>query len=191
MDVDPKLVALLVVAVLVVVGIVVVMARKRKAALRQRFGGEYERAVRERGSEREAQNLLHEREKRVEKFNIRALDPAERQRYADRWRTVQAQFVDDPAGAVVDADETVASLMGARGYPMADFEQRAADLSVDHAHVVDNYRAAHAIALRHRQGKASTEDLRQAMIYYRSLFEDLLNGQKPGSVKPGSVKEVA
>ena len=184
MQMDPKMIVLIAVAIVVIVVVIAVaLAQRRKAALRQRFGGEYERAVRERGSEREAQALLQEREKRVEKFRIRQLDPAERQRYAERWHMVQSRFVDDPRGAVIDADDTVASLMGARGYPMADFEQRAADLSVDHAHVVDNYRAAHEIAVRHRQGQASTEDLRQAMIYYRSLFEDLLDGRKPSGIR--------
>ena len=184
MQVDPKILGLIVVAIVVIVVVIAVaMAQRRKAALRQRFGGEYERAVQERGSEREAQALLHEREKRVEKFHIRDLDDAERQRYANRWRVVQSRFVDDPRLAVIDADDTVASLMGVRGYPMADFEQRAADLSVDHAHVVDNYRAAHEIAVRHRQGQATTEDLRQAMIYYRSLFEDLLDGRRPGAIR--------
>ena len=118
MQVDPKIVALVVVAIPVVVVIGIVMAQRRKAALRQRFGGEYERAVRERGSEREAQTLLQQREKRVEKFHIRELDAAEREQYAARWRLVQSRFVDDPRGAVIDADDTVASLMGARGYPM-------------------------------------------------------------------------
>jgi hypothetical protein len=184
MQVDPKILGLIVVAIVVIaIVIAVAIAQRRKAALRQRFGGEYERAVRERGSESKAQAVLHERERRVEKFNIRRLDAAERQRYAERWRTVQSRFVDDPRGAVIDADDTVASLMGALGYPMADFEQRAADLSVDHAHVVDNYRAAHEIALRHRQGQATTEDLRQAMIYYRSLFDDLLDGRKSEAIR--------
>ncbi len=184
MQVDPKILGLIVLAIVVVIVVIAVAtAQRRKAALRQRFGGEYERAVRERGSEREAQAVLQEREKRVEKFHIRPLEPADRQRYAERWRIVQARFVDDPRGAVIDADDTVAALMGARGYPMADFEQRAADLSVDHAHVVDNYRAAHEIAIRHRQGQGTTEDLRQAMIYYRSLFEDLLDGRKPSAIK--------
>jgi hypothetical protein len=184
MQVDPKILTIVVVAVVALIAIaVVVTLQRRKAALRQRFGTEYERTVRERGSEREAQVVLQQREKRVEKFNIRRLEATERQKYAERWRTVQSRFVDDPRGAVIDADDTVASLMGARGYPMADFEQRAADLSVDHPHVVENYRAAHDIAVRHRQGQASTEDLRQAMIHYRSLFEDLLDGQKPGAIK--------
>ncbi len=183
MHVDPKILGLVVVVILALVAVVGVMMQRRRAALRQRFGPEYERTVRARGSEREAQALLQEREKRVEKFHIRNLDTAQRQQYADRWRTVQSRFVDDPRGAVIDADDAVVSLMGARGYPMADFEQRAADLSVDHPHVVENYRAAHEIAVRHRQGRATTEDLRQAMIYYRSLFEDLLDGRRPGAIR--------
>jgi len=184
MQVDPKILALVVVVIVVLSVIAVIIVQRRKAAaLRQRFGREYERTVRERGSEREAQALLQQREKRVQKFNIRKLDATERQQYAERWRIVQSRFVDDPRGAVVDADDTVASLMRSRGYPMADFEQRAADLSVDHPHVVDKYRAAHEISLRHRQGQASTEDLRQIMIYYRSLFEDLLDGRKPSSIR--------
>lgn len=180
---DPKIIVLVVVAILVIVAIAVVAMQRRKAALRQRFGSEYERAVKEEGSERRAQTLLEQRAKRVDKFHIRRLDAAERDQYAERWRMVQSRFVDDPKDAVVEADETVSSLMGAVGYPMADFEQRAADLSVDHAQVVDNYRAAHEIALLHRKGQASTEDLRQAMIYYRSLFEELLNGRKSDAVR--------
>lgn len=183
MPVDPKILAIIVVAILVIVALAIVAVQRRKANLRQRFGPEYDRAVRERGSEKEAQALLQQREKRVERFHIRTLDAAERQKYAERWRLVQSRFVDDPRGAVIDADDTVAALMGARGYPMADFEQRAADLSVDHPHVVNNYRAAHEIAVRHRQGQGTTEDLRQAMIYYRSLFEDLLDGRKPDTVR--------
>ena len=187
MHMDPKIVGLIVVVILVVAAAAMVIMQRRKAALRSRFGNEYERTVREHGSERQAVSVLHEREKRVEKFHIRKLDAAERDEYAARWYQVQSRFVDDPRGAVIDADDTVASLMGALGYPMADFEQRAADLSVDHAHVVDNYRAAHEIAVLHRKGQASTEDRRQAMIYYRSLFEDLLNGRKPEAIR----KEVA
>ncbi|MGB8889645.1 MAG: hypothetical protein WCC87_23175 [Candidatus Korobacteraceae bacterium] len=193
MHIDPKILALIVVVVLLLVAVFAAMLQRRKAALRRRFGPEYDRTVRQRGSEREAQALLQEREQRVEKFHIRQLDAIQRQQYADRWRTVQSRFVDDPKGAVIDADDAVISLMGARGYPMADFEQRAADLSVDHPHVVENYRAAHVIALRHRQGQATTEDLRQAMIYYRSLFEDLLDGHRLGAIgKPEAIRrEVA
>lgn len=178
---DPKiLIAIVVVIAVIVIVAAVMMKRRRETALRERFGPEYERAVRERGSERAAQDALAEREKRVSRFHIRDLSETERAQYADHWRRVQARFVDDPQGAVTDADESVGLLMGTRGYPMADFDQRAADLSVDHPRVVEHYRAAHAIALRHRAGQASTEDLRQAMIHYRSLFEDLLNGHRPG-----------
>lgn len=180
---DPKIIFLVVVAILVIVLIAIVAMQRRKAALRQRFGPEYDRALKEQGSERRAHALLEERAKRVEKFHIRKLDAAERDQYSERWRQVQARFVDDPREAVIDADDTVSSLMGALGYPMADFEQRAADLSVDHPRVVENYRAAHDIALLHRRGQASTEDLRQAMIYYRSLFEELLTGRKSDDIR--------
>jgi hypothetical protein len=182
-NVDPKIVGLIVAVVVVIAVIAAVMVQRRKAALRERFGPEYERTVRERGSERAAQATLAEREKRVEKFRIRELDPAERQKFEARWRQVQSQFVDDPKGAVNEADDALAALMGVRGYPMADFDQRAADLSVDYPLVVQNYRAARDIGIRHRKGQASTEDLRQAMIYYRSLFEELLSGHKLSSTR--------
>ena len=182
MQINSTLLAVIVIAVVVLVVLLVLYTRKRRSAeLRQRFGKEYEIAVRERGSEKAAEDELEARAKRVSKFNIRKLSAAERDRYSEHWRSVQARFVDDPKYAVVEADDTVTSLMAVRGYPMADFEQRAADLSVDHPRLVQNYRAAHEIAIRHRQGQANTEDLRQAMIYYRSLFEELLNGHKtPG-----------
>jgi len=182
-NIDPKILGIIVAAIVVIVIAALWATSRRKAALRQRFGPEYDRTVRERGSERAAQTLLAEREKRVDKFHIRDLDPAERERFDERWHTVQSRFVDDPRGAVIEADDTVQLLMATRGYPMSDFDQRAADLSVDHPHVVENYRAAHNISLRHRRGEASTEDLRQAMIHYRSLFEELLNSRKAGDRK--------
>ena len=188
MHTNTTLLVVIAAAALVVVAVAILVYQKRRGAgLRQRFGKEYDRAVRERGSEREAQAALERREKRVSRFNIRTLSAVERDRYAEKWRAVQSRFVDDPQGAVIEADDTVMSLMVAEGYPVSDFEQRAADLSVDHPHVVENYRAAHEIAVRHRKGRANTEDLRQAMIYYRSLFEDLLDRRKLGAVK----KEVA
>lgn len=179
MNVDPKIIGLIAVVIVAAAVVILLIVQRRKAALRQRFGPEYARTVREHGSERAAQSLLAEREKRVERFKIRELDPGERQKFDRRWREVQSQFVDDPKGAVSEADEALVSLMGARGYPIADFDQRAADLSVDHPQVVQNYRAARDISIRHRKGQASTEDLRQAMIYYRSLFDELLNGREP------------
>jgi len=175
---DPKIaIVVAVVVVVVVLAIVWMIARKRRTeALRQRFGPEYERTVREHGPGR-AETVLSEREKRVDRFQIRELAADEREKFVTEWRLVQSRFVDDPKRAVRDADQLVNQLMQSRGYPMSDFEQRAADISVDHPRVVDNYRAAHVIALRHQKGEASTEDLRNAIIYYRSLFDDLLQTQ--------------
>lgn len=171
---DPKQVIVVVVAVIAVLIIAWAVVRKQQTAkLRGRFGPEYDRAVREVGQTK-AESVLLEREKRVEKFPIRELSAEERERFVTEWRIVQSRFVDDPQGAVADADVLVNRLMQARGYPMSDFEQRAADISVTHPRVVDNYRAAHMIAVRHQQGQATTEDLRTAIIYYRSLFDELL-----------------
>lgn len=141
--------------------------------LQSRFGPEYRRTVEEIGDRRQAEAALHKREARVQKFDIRALTPEERARYTAAWRKTQAEFVDDPKNAVSRADELLGAVMSARGYPVSDFEQRSADLSVDYPSVVQNYRAGHDIALRHRRGEANTEDLRQAMIHYRALFDEL------------------
>jgi len=182
---DPKTLIIIVVAIAVLVVVAfVAMRRQRTAALQRRFGPEYERTVREHGPAR-AETVLLQREKRVEKLQLRELSAEERERLVTEWRTVQSRFVDDPKGAVNDADALVTQLMQARGYPMSDFEQRAADISVDHPRVVDNYRAAHEIALRHRRGEATTEDLRNALIYYRSLSDELLQ------TRPIERKEVA
>ncbi len=171
---DPKVVAVIIVAIIAVLVIVWAVARNRRTAkLRRTFGPEYDRTVRETGPQK-AEAVLLEREKRVEKFPIRELGAEERERFITEWRAVQLRFVDDPSSAVRQADLLVERLMQARGYPVTDFEQRAADISVAHASVVDNYRAAHQIALRYRQGQATTEDMRNAIIYYRSLFDELL-----------------
>ena len=181
---NPTTIVAIVVVIAAIVVVALLLARRNKVlALQRRFGKEYERTVRERGSEREAQAVLEQRQKRVAHLNIRKLSPAERDRYSQTWRVVQSRFVDDPKGAVIEGDDTVISVMKAQGYPMSDFAQRAADLSVDHPNVVQNYRAAHEIAVRHREGSVNTEDLRQAVIYYRSLFEELLNGRKPDGVR--------
>jgi hypothetical protein len=177
---DPKLIALAVVVLLVFVVGIALYVRKRKkttAELRDRFGPEYDRAVRQHGSERKAEAKLADRETRVEMLKIRDLDLAERERYVSQWQAVQSRFVDFPKGAVTEADELVCSLMQARGYPVTDFDQRAADISVDHPRVVENYRSAHNIALRLGRGEASTEELRTAMIHYRSLFDELVQSQ--------------
>lgn len=179
---DPKLIFVIAVVVIVVLAIAYAVARKRRTeALRDRFGPEYERAVRREGPGR-AESILQDRQKRVEKFPIRELEASERERFVSEWRSVQTRFVDDPKQSVRDGDALVTRVMQARGYPMSDFDQRAADLSVDHPRVVDNYRAAHEIALRHQRGEATTEDLRNAVIYYRSLFGDLLE-TKPSDEK--------
>ena len=183
---NPKLIAGVVVVILAIVVAVALYVRKRKKTtteLRDRFGPEYERAVQTHGSERRAEAKLVDREKRVEKLKIRDLDPTERERFSGQWNSVQSRFLDYPKGAVTEADELVSSLMQTRGYPVTDFDQRAADISVDHPLVVDNYRSAHEIALRLRKGEASTEDLRTAMIHYRSLFEELVQVQTPGGRK--------
>jgi len=181
---DPKLIALaVVVVVLVIVAAVALYMRKRRnttVALKDRFGPEYDRAVKQSGSERKAEAKLADRETRVERLNIRALDLTERERFLAQWQTVQSRFVDYPKGAVTEADELVCSLMQTRGYPVTDFDQRAADISVDHPRVVENYRSAHNIALRLGRGEASTEELRTAMIHYRSLFDELVQVQTPG-----------
>jgi hypothetical protein len=142
--------------------------------LRQKFGPEYDRAVLTHGSERKAEATLEGRKERVEKLNLRDLDRAESEKFSRDWQAVQSRFVDSPKGAVAEADDLVSSVMKARGYPVADFDQRSADISVDHPRVVENYRAAHAIALRVGKDQATTEDLRTAMIHYRSLFEELV-----------------
>src|SRR5271157_4058896 len=165
---DPKLIVLAAVAILIIAAPAWMYARKRRsrtADLRQKFGPEYERALREHGSERKAEAKLADREKRVEELNIRDLDPMERERFSKRWESVQSRFVDSPKGAVAEADDLVSSLMKTRGYPVSDFDQRAADISVDHPRVVENYRFAHGIALRVGKNEATTEDLRMAMIH--------------------------
>jgi FtsZ-interacting cell division protein ZipA len=177
---DPKQLVVVLVALAALLVIAWVFVRKQRTSkLRSRFGPEYDRAVRESGPQR-AEAVLLEREKRVQKFRIRELSTEERETFLNQWRTVQSRFVDDPQAAVSDADVLVDRLMQTRGYPMSDFEQQAADISVSHPQVVDNYRAAHLIAVRHQQGQASTEDLRNAIIYYRSLFEELLQAGTTG-----------
>jgi hypothetical protein len=149
--------------------------KRRTGKLRTKFGGaEYDRAVKEDGSRRHAEAGLKERTERVESLNIRPLAPSDRARFVESWSRVQARFVDGPGGAVTEADQLLRDVMSTRGYPVSEFEQRAADISVDHPLVMENYRTAHAIAVRQTQGQANTEDLRQAMIHYRTLFEDLV-----------------
>ena len=185
---DPKLIIAAAVVILIIVALIWLYVRRRRnatAALRQKFGSEYDRAVLTHGSEKKAESQLADREKRVEKLKIRDLDPTEHERYSKQWEAVQSRFVDSPKGAVAEADDLVSSVMKTRGYPVSDFDQRAADISVDHPRVVENYRSAHEIALRLGKDQASTEDLRTAMIHYRSLFEELV--QAPTTVERKAV----
>lgn len=161
------------VAVVAIVGWSLATSRRR-TQLRDRFGPEYERLMAERGDQRETESELLDRQKRREEMDIRPLDPATRDRYAIAWREIQARFVDDPRVAVKQASGLVTDVMQERGYPTEDFDQRSADISVDYPLVVENYRAAQAITLRSEEGQAGTEDLRQAMVHYRSLFSGLL-----------------
>jgi hypothetical protein len=167
----------LIVGFIVVAGGVIVYAlqKRRTGRLRQRFGeAEYRSAVVERGGRRQAEAILDERAHRVHSLHLQTLTSSDRARFVTAWEQVQTHFVDRPAGAVAEADQLVGEVMAARGYPVGDFEQRAADISVDHPVVTQNYREAHAIALNHFNGKATTEDLRRAMIHYRALFEELV-----------------
>lgn len=152
----------------------ITLSRVRSQRLRQRFGAEYDRTIRTEGNVRKAEAALEARAKRVATLHIHPLTPADAERFDASWRAVQARFVDDPKGAVTEADRLVGEVMTTRGYPVGEFEQRVADISVDHPNVVMNYRAAREIALQHAEGQASTEDLRQAMVHYRALFTDLL-----------------
>jgi hypothetical protein len=174
---DTNLVVLAALAILIIAALAWLYVRRRRhttADLRKKFGTEYDRAVVVHGAGRKAEMKLEDREKRVEKLKIRDLEPMERESFSKRWESVQSRFVDSPKGAVTEADDLVSSLMKARGYPVSDFDQRAADISVDHPRVVENYRSAHEIALRVGKDAATTEDLRTAMIHYRSLFEELV-----------------
>jgi hypothetical protein len=165
------------VAVLLVAGIVIflVQRKRRTERLRTQFGGaEYARAVQKDGNRREAESRLEERSQRVEGFHVRPLAAEDRARFLESWRGVQSRFVDGPAGAVTEADVLLGDVMSTRGYPISNFEQRAADISVDHPVVLENYRSAHEIALQQVRGQASTEELRQAMVHYRTLFEELV-----------------
>ena len=187
---DPRIVWMIVgVAAAVAVVLWFVWEQRRHAQLRERFGPEYDRTVHETGSERRAEAELDARARRVERLQIRRLDEADALRFAEAWRGLQIRFVDEPSAAIAEADRLVGEVMTARGYPLGDFDQRAADISVDHPRVVANYRAARDIARRQGRGEATTEDLRQAIIHYRALFEDLLGHGDVRTHIPAAQKE--
>jgi hypothetical protein len=150
------------------------LLKRRSTRLRERFGPEYESAIHEYGDRSRAEKALEHRTERAEKYHVCSLNRDQQQQFAEEWRRSQAGFVDDPALAIQDADRLVCEVMRTRGYPMADFDRRAEDLSVDHPGVIRNYRAAHQIAVTEQEGRATTEDLRRAMVYYRELFDELL-----------------
>jgi hypothetical protein len=176
---NPQAVIIGVVLVIAVALAIFLIARERRKVqshhLQQRFGPEYSRVVRTVGDKEKAEAELEAREKRVDRLQLVVLPAAEAAQFAQQWEVLQTRFVDNPAGVVGEADRLVRQLMLKRGYPIADFERLAADISVHHPLVVENYRAAQAIAARNLRGQASTEDLRKAVVHYRALFEDLLD----------------
>jgi|HubBroStandDraft_6_1064221.scaffolds.fasta_scaffold09120_4 hypothetical protein len=173
---------LIAIAVVAVIALVAMGARKRKTAmLRERFGPEYDRAVENRDDRRAAEADLRAREKQRAQFDVEPLPEATRLRFADEWRDVQERFVDQPAQAATDADNLITRVMEARGYPMKDFDAQADLVSVDHPNTVENYRFAHAVRLRSQTQQASTEDLREALLRYRSLFDELLRPEGNGA----------
>jgi hypothetical protein len=161
------------------------LGRRRHANLRKRFGPEYERTVEAVGAAR-ADSVLLERADRVSRFNLHKLTRDQADAFVREWRLIQARFVDDPDGAVGEADQLVTQVMTARGYPLEDFERRADDLSVDHPVVVQNYRTARALALRRQRREASTEEMRQAVVNYRTLFDELLEVDTRGAQRRAS-----
>lgn len=171
---DTAFVIIIVVALVAGVAAWVFLQRNKTKQLRTRFGPEYEAELNRQGDRVRAEKELQRRANRVQKLDIRPLPSTDTEHYLGAWKQTQARFVDDPAASIKEADDLVGAVMKARGYPLEDFELRAADLSVDHPHVVRHYRTAHEIAVRQDRGEASTEDLRQALIHYRALFEDLL-----------------
>jgi hypothetical protein len=168
------IIAIVVVALVVAaIAVFLTMRSLRTRRLRTRFGPEYRRALEETGSKTQAEAKLEKLERRVDRFDLRPLTPVVRANFVAAWQKIQARFVDDPKIAVTEADKLIQEIMAARGYPVADFEQRAADISVNHPLIVEHYRAGHDIAREHSKGRASTEDLRRAMIHYRTLFAEL------------------
>src|SRR3569833_3453487 len=176
---------LVIAAVLIVAAIIVAailyhqQQAQRRRHLREHFGPEYDRLVAATGSSRAAERELNAREQRAAAYQIRSLSPEERAGFATRWQQIQAGFVDNPKVSLAHADDLLGDVLCTRGYPVQDFEQRAADLSVDHPVVVLHYYVAHGIALRHKKDQATTEDLRQAMIHYRTLFQELVSNTAP------------
>jgi hypothetical protein len=164
--------------------------RSQSHRLQQRFGSEYGRTVNALGGQGKAESDLKAREKRVERLTLTPLSPADAARFGQAWNALQSRFVDNPKGVVTQADQLVRELMLKRGYPMGDFEQRAGDISVDHPSIVASYRAAQAITVRHDRGLADTEELRQAVVHYRALFDELLESKEGKLETPPPIEHV-
>lgn len=169
----------IVIAIAVVIVVLAIvwsaMRKKRTRGLQDTFGREYDRTVDQAGGRRAAERELSDRQKQHEQLDIRPLSPESRDRYLRRWQSTQARFVDDPRGAVAEADTLVQDVMQERGYPTKDFERRVADISVDHPDLVEKYRTANGIARASERGEASTEDMRHSVRHYRALFSELLD----------------
>lgn len=174
MSTGATIVVIVVAAIIVVALAWLVVTQVRRRQLRDRFGSEYDRTVESADSRRAAERELAERQKRHSEYEIKPLAPAERERYTRQWSLIQEQFVDQPGRAVVEADRLVTVVMGERGYPTEGYQQQVSDLSVRHSSTLDHYRTAHGIMDRHEEAKASTEELREAMMHYRTLFKDLV-----------------
>ncbi|MFF3212935.1 hypothetical protein ACFYYB_19975 [Streptomyces sp. NPDC002886] len=173
------LIAIIVAAVVVVVALTLILTMlARRRHLRERFGPEYERTVEEKGGARAAERELRAREQRHDQLDIKELPAERRRQYADEWTTVQEHFVDQPQGSVVEADELVSRLMSERGYPADEYGRQLSHLSVEHAGALDHYRSAHDVKVRSTDGRATTEELRGAMVHYRALFTELLTDER-------------
>jgi len=183
--------AVILLAVVAAVLLIMRQARHRQSVrLQERFGPEYARVISERGDRTKAEAELLAREKRVQRLKLVSLTAEDAAKFSQAWEVLQTRFVDNPRGVVVEADRLVRDLMVKRGYPMADFERRAADISVDYPTVVEAYRGARAIAERDQQGQASTEELRKAVVYYRTLFDELLEVRHPRQASPNHTEAV-
>jgi hypothetical protein len=183
----------LVVAIVILGVLISALRTRRSRSLRDRFGREYDRTVDKAGGRREAEQELRKREQRHDELELRPLSADARERYLRQWQVTQGRFVDDPTGAVSEADNLVQQVMRDRGYPVDDFEQRAADISVEHPEVVEKYRTANGIARASERGEASTEDLRHSVRHYRALFVELLevdDEAEDASTRDSQVEEV-
>jgi hypothetical protein len=192
MNMDNQTLAITAIVILAIIAIAAWLWNQKQQSrrLEERFGPEYNRMVDHHGSRAKAEAELRDRERRVEKLSIVPLDLAEAARFSQAWKTLQGRFVDNPKGVLMEADQLVRELMLKRGYPMGDFEHRAADISVDHPGVVEHYRAAQAIALRDRRGEADTEEMRKAVVHYRALFDELLEVSQPAQADSREHMEV-